>query len=113
MSDLLAAALLQVVLLGTVGLAIGAFVVRLRRLRSARLSRGRAILGYFAWTLSPVLAFVALFFALIGIEEVSGAALIGEGLARSFLLVVGLAVSVALVGSAAFALAAWLFGRRR
>ena len=51
---MLAAALLPLVLLGTVGLAIGAFV--------------------------------ALFFALIGIEEVSGAA---------------------------FAPAAWRFGRRR
>jgi hypothetical protein len=112
MSEMITAGLLQLVLFGTLGLAVWAFVVRLRGLRAGRLSRGRAIFGYLGWTISPALAFVAVFFALVGIEEVTGAALIGEGLGRSFLLVVGLSLSLVLVGGTAFAVTAWLAGGR-
>ena len=57
MSDWIEASLLQLGLFGTLGLAVWAFVVRLRRLRAGRLSRGRAMLGYLAWTASPALSF--------------------------------------------------------
>ncbi len=67
-----------------------------RRVRSGTLGRGGALLRCVGWTILPTLAYTALFFAMVGLEEVTGQALIAEEYGRSLLLLVaaGLALCI-------------------
>lgn len=81
-----------------VGVPIYAFVRYHRKARAGLLSKGAAI-GRFAFVaLLPTIAYLGLFFAMVGLEEVSGAALIPEEMGRGLFLWLG------------FGLAAWLAG---
>jgi len=58
---------------------IVSFVWQFRRIRRGLTSRLKGITIYAGWSAVPVLAYVGLFFALLGAEELLGAPLIGEG----------------------------------
>ena len=66
----------------------------LRRVRAGRMGKLKAIALYGIAALAPTALYVAFFFALVGIEELTGAALIPEGMGRSFLFVVGFGLLV-------------------
>ena len=66
----------------------------LRRVRAGRMGRLKAFVLCSLAALAPTLLYVAFFFALVGIEELTGAALIPEGMGRSFLIVVGFGLLV-------------------
>jgi len=77
-----------------VGAPIGILSMALRRARAGRISKLKAIALYGLAALSPTALYVALFFSLVGLEELTGAALIAEGMGRSFLIVVGFGLLV-------------------
>ncbi len=106
MSETIAAGVLQLTLLATLALAVVMFVRLRRRSRARELAVGKAILIYLGWTLLPVGLLVALFFALIGIEELTGFAPMPEPFARASPLAAGLCIVVAVIATAVFALAA-------
>lgn len=75
-------------LMAFVGGPIVAIRAGLRRMRRERIGRLKGFLLYGLAALSPTVLYVALFFALVGIEELTGTALIAEEIGRSFLIVV-------------------------
>jgi hypothetical protein len=77
-----------------VGVPIAVLFMALRRVRAARTGKWKAIALYGLAALAPSALYVAFFFALVGIEELTGAALIPEGMGRSFLFVVGFGLLV-------------------
>lgn len=66
------------------------FARQVRRVRNGERGRGRGVLLFVAYSLLPIAAYILGFFALVGIEEVSGAALIGESFARTLPFAVGI-----------------------
>jgi len=88
----------QIVYLGALAAVVGVPVVillkALRKVRAGRSGRLKAFVLYGLAALSPTVLYVAFFFALVGIEELTGAALIAEGMGRSFLIVVGFGLMV-------------------
>ena len=88
----------QVVYLGSiaaiVAVPIAVLFMALRRVRTGRIGKLKAIALYGLAALSPTVLYVAFFFALVGIEELTGAALIAEEIGRSFLIVVGFGLLV-------------------
>lgn len=99
-------------LLAIVALPWVSFAALLRRVRRGALKRGRAIAAQAGAGICPTLGFTLFFFGLVGIEEVTGAALVPEGLGRSFLILVALGLLVWLVSTFAFVTAVFLAGRR-
>jgi len=73
---------------------VAAFLKAQRGVRLGRMSKLKAVLLYALGSLAPTVLYVALFFSLVGIEELTGAALIPEEIGRSFLIVVGLGLAV-------------------
>ena len=57
--------------------------------KASKTSKARAIGLYAIYAAAPIILYGAVFMALVGIEELSGKALVGEGYARSLLLVIG------------------------
>ena len=88
----------QIVYLGAlaavVGVPIGILFMALRRVRAGRIGNLKAIALYGLAALSPTVLYVVFFFSLVGLEELTGAALIPEGMGRSFLFVVGFGLLV-------------------
>ena len=88
----------QIVYLGIVAAILGVPIMicraALSRVRAGRTSKRRALVLSGLAALSPTALYVAFFFALVGLEELTGAALIAEGIGRSFLIVVGLGLLV-------------------
>jgi hypothetical protein len=67
--------------------SIAAFIWQLSRVRRGLCSRLKGIVWYAIYSWIPVLLFVGVFFALVGIEELSKTSLIGEGYGRSVMMV--------------------------
>jgi hypothetical protein len=86
-----------------VGFPIVVFSRALRRVRAGRTGKGRAIVLYSLAALLPTALYVAFFSALVGLEEIGGAALIPEGMGRTFLIVVGFGLLVWLLVLVPFA----------
>ncbi|MBI4166931.1 MAG: hypothetical protein HY508_14485 [Acidobacteria bacterium] len=82
---------------------IAVFLSGLRRVRAGRAGKLKAFVTCWLAALSPTALYVAFFFALVGIEELSGAALIAEEIGRSFLIVVGFGLGVWLLVLISFA----------
>ena len=97
----------QIVYLGAlaavVGVPIAVLLKALRRVRSGRISKLKAIALYGLAALAPTALYVAFFFSLVGLEELTGAALIPEEMGRSFLFVVGFGLLVWLLALIPFA----------
>ena len=73
-----------------------------RRIASGQLTKLQGALRYGVWAVVPLLLFVALFFAAVGLEEWSGVAVLPESLSRVIVLTAALLLGVAGLGSACF-----------
>lgn len=80
--------------------------VLLRRIRSAASTRLRSIGLYALVVLTPPALYLGAFFVFVGIEELTGSALIPEEIGRSLLLVVGFGLLVWLLALVIFMIAA-------
>jgi hypothetical protein len=107
MSELLAAALFWLILL----VPLGVFVQQLRRVRRGTRGRAKAIALFFSYAILPALCYGATFFLLVGVEALTGRALIGEGFARMLLPVVGFALAEVLLLGVIFAITASVLRR--
>ena len=83
----------------------------LRRLRSGAIGRLRSIGLYALVVLAPAALYLGVFFAVVGIEELTGSALIPEEIGRSLLLVVGFGLLVWLLALVIYAIVAYRAAR--
>jgi len=105
MSDWLAAAVIWSILLAP----FGVFVWQLRHVRSGARGRGRATAAFLGYAILPALGYGLLFLLLVGAEELSGLALIGEGFARMLLPLGAIALAEVLVLGVVFVIVANLW----
>jgi hypothetical protein len=96
--------MLLVLLLGSVALQIRAWQTLRRRVVSGELTRLGGLVRYGAWAVAPGLLFVAAFLGLVGLEELSGAAIIPEPLGRAALPAAALLLGVAGLGWLCFSI---------
>ena len=87
-------------LLGCVALQAWAWVSLRGRVVSGSLTRLGAIVRYTGWAVAPLVLLAALFFGAVGLEEVTGAAVLPELLGRAALPAA--AVLLGLAGLGAF-----------
>jgi hypothetical protein len=88
--------------IGIVVLPVVAFIVIWRRVKRGTLAKLRAFLYYAGLVLTLPILYVAFFFAMVGIEELTRAAIVTEGLGRTFLPAVGLGVMLWLLSAVVF-----------
>lgn len=81
------------------------FITLLRRVKHQGLTKTRALWYYLGWVMSPVVLYALFFLGLVGMEEVARRPLISEGLARSFLMLIGLGLLIWLLSSISFGIA--------
>jgi len=81
------------------------FIVLRKRVKEGMLTKPRAFLYYAGLVLAPIILYAAFFFLLVGLEEVTRLAIVTEGLARTFLLAVGIGVVLWLVCTVVFGVA--------
>ena len=79
------------------------FLVR-RRIRRGQLTRIRAFLYYSALSLSPPVIYSGYFFGLVGLEDATNMAIVTEGLAATFLILIGFGLCAWLASSLIFGL---------
>lgn len=79
----------------------------LRRTRAGVISRLKGIGLYALTVLSPTLLYLGVFFAMVGIEELTGKAVIPEEIGRSLLVVVGFGLLVWLSALVIYIIAAF------
>lgn len=94
-------------------LPVYAFIVLYRRVKGGAINKQGALWRYAFWVIVPVIVYVVLFFALVGIEEMIKASIITEGLARSFFILVGLGVIIWLVSTLVFAVTILLLRQQK
>ncbi len=85
-----------------------AFAWQYRKVRRGTRSRLKATLLYAIFSAVPVLLYVGVFLVLVGVEELTGSALIGEAYARSLVIVAIGGLGVVAIGSLLFAVVAAL-----
>ena len=78
-------------------LPVYGFIVLRRRVKHNALAKVRAFLYYTGLSISPVVIYILFFLGLVGLEEVTGTAILTEGLARSVLISIGFGMVVWLV----------------
>ena len=81
------------------------FVWQFHRVRRGLISRLKAIVLYAAYSTVPVLMYFGIFFALVGIEELLNTSLVGEGYARSLMIVSVGGTALIVAGTIAFSIA--------
>ena len=64
------------------------FIWQLNKVKDGKLSKRKAIVMYSIFTIAPIILYGLIFFILIGIEEFLNEAIISEGFARSFLIII-------------------------
>lgn len=101
------------VLLAILVVPFAAGRVLLRRLRSGAVGRLWSIGLYALATLAPPALYLSVFFALVGIEELTGSALIPEEIGRSLLLVVSFGLLVWLLALVIYVIGAYRATRSR
>ncbi len=80
-------------------------LVSLRRhVKYGALGKLRAFGYYTGLIISPVIAYVLFFLALVGLEQVSRIAFVTEGLSRSLVIVLALGLAIWLISSIVFGL---------
>lgn len=84
---------------------IFSFIAFWRRIKQKALTKARGFLYYSLLVISPVVTYTVFFFGLVGLEKMTNTALLSEGLARSFLIMVGFGLIVWLVSLAIFGIA--------
>ena len=86
-------------------LPVYAFITFYRRVKRGVLKKSRALWRYASLVITPIILNVLFFFALVGFEELTHIGVITEGLARSFLILVGLGLTIWLVSILVFVVA--------
>lgn len=86
------------VLIAAVALQVWAWQRLDQRLTSGAISKAGAVLRYGGWALAPLLLFIGLLAGASGTEELTGAAIIPELVARSALPAAALLLGMALLG---------------
>jgi len=84
---------------------IASFAWQFHRVRRGLSSRLKAIVLYAAYSAVPVLLNLGIFLALVGVEELLNTSLVGEGYARSLLIVGVAGAALVIVGTIAFSIA--------
>jgi hypothetical protein len=72
------------------------------RIAAGELTRLQGTVRYGLWALVPLALYVALFFGAVGLEEWLGVAMISESVGRATLLLAGVLLGVAALGSTCF-----------
>ena len=83
---------------------VACFVWQFREVRTGLVSRKRGIARYAAWSATPLLAYVAILFSLVGAEELFDVSLVGEGYARSVFVLGGGGLVIVVVGTVVFSI---------
>jgi hypothetical protein len=84
---------------------IASFVWQFRRVHRGVSSRFKGIVLYAAYSAVPVLMYIGIFLALVGVEELLNTSLVGEGYARSLMIVSVGGAALIIVGTIAFSIA--------
>ena len=84
---------------------IASFVWQFHRVRRGICSRLKAIVVYAAYSAVPLLMYLGIFLALAGLEELLNTSLVGEGYARSLIIVCFGAAALIIVGTVALSIA--------
>lgn len=84
--------------------SIAAFIWQLSRVRRGLSSRLKGIVWYAIYSWAPVLLFVGVYFALVGLEELLKTSLVGEGYARSVMMVGLGGIGFVILGTIVFAI---------
>jgi hypothetical protein len=82
---------------------LGSFIWQYRRVRRGLSSRFKGTVLYSAYAAAPVFLYVGVFIALAVIEEMLGTSLVGEGYARSLLMVGVGGILLVVAGTIVFA----------
>lgn len=96
--------MILILLVGTITLHLWAWRRLQSRIKSGAMSKVAALLQYGAWALAPPILFVALSLSAVGVEELTGAAIISEPLGRAALLISAVLLGIAGVGWVSFAI---------
>ena len=80
------------------------FYLLINKVKLGRCTRIKAIALHAAFTILPLVLYGAVFILLIGIEEITDMAIIGEGYARTLPLVIVGGVAIALLATLIFTL---------
>ena len=83
---------------------VASFVWLIGRIRGGLTSKRTGIALYAGCSALPVLAYVGLFFVLLGVEELFDASLIGEGYARSLLILAAGGLAWVALGTVIFSI---------
>jgi hypothetical protein len=93
-------------LAATLAVPVVAWRALLPRMRAGTISSLRGFALYALAALSPTMLYLGFFFAMVGLEELTGAALISEGTGRILLFVLAFGLFVWLCAVLSFAIAA-------
>ncbi len=85
---------------------IGVFAQQIGQVRRGATRRFKGGLLFFCYSIIPMLLYALLFFALVGIEELTKLPIVTEGEARTLLLVTGAGLAEVLLLTVIFAMAA-------
>lgn len=99
------AVIVQVVLFSTVGTCVYMFRSLRRKVKQRECSKPKALLWYAGASFLPLILFLLLFLAIVGLEELTGAAWTSDLFARSLVPIGALAAAFALAANLAFAVA--------
>ena len=99
------AVIIQVVLFSTIGACVYMFRSLRRKVKEQQCSKSKAVFWYAGASLLPLILFLRLFLAAVGLEELTGAAWISELFAHSLVPVGALAAALALAANLVFSVA--------
>lgn len=85
---------------------IGIFIRQIKQVRSGAQRKIKATCLFFLYSTLPVLTYILIFAALVGIEEFMSEPLVSEGLARALIPAVGMALAEVLLLTCIFGLSA-------
>ena len=94
--------MLLIPLVASVALQVWAWRRLQKRVMSGAITKLAALLQYGAWALTPLIVFTGLFFAAVGAEELTSAAIIPELLGRAVLPLAAFLLGIAALGWVGF-----------
>lgn len=86
-------------------LPVYAFITIFRRVKRGVMKKSRAFLRFALIVIAPIILYLLFFFTLVGLEELTSINVNTEGLARSFLILVGIGFSIWLFSIIVFSVA--------
>jgi len=81
------------------------FIVLRRSIKKKLTTKTRAFWYYTGLVISPLIIYTLFFFGLVGFEEISKQSIITEGMARSFIIVIGSGIVIWVVSLITFGIA--------